>query len=337
MAQTTETPTAGEEEIPRAVLGFANVRSFAAALQCIRSGNKQTCTVSISSGGVSVVWEDDSKSLQGSVFLKPELFSRFECGAEDRHEFGIQLQLLLDTLAVFASAAAPMTAHYPGPQGELVCEMSDPTLGGNQQQQPRPALGLMPAGTGPGAVCTWARIAAMEAGAVVDLGAYWTEPASSFLCPGSSLKEAVDDLEWPGGAVELVMVQDPPRLLLAASGHGSLEVELPASSISGFNCCVAPELRHAYKYRHCKAAFCNLPHARDCAAISTKVSIDAHGLLKVTHMLGLDPAGPHGAGRGGLAADNPSALLESQRLYDSAKVAVVQFLLQPTEEEGMAA
>ena len=26
-----------------------------------------------------------------------------------------------------------------------------------------------------------------------------------------------------------------------------------------------------------------------------------------------------------------------QRLYDSAKVAVVQFLLQPTEEEGMAA
>lgn len=49
------------------------------------------------------------------------------------------------------------------------------------------------------------------------------------------------------------------------------QVELPASSISGFNCCVAPELRHAYKYRHCKAAFCNLPHARDCAAISTKV------------------------------------------------------------------
>lgn len=67
--------------------------------------------------------------------------------------------------------------------------MSDPTLGGNQQQQPRPALGLMPAGTGPGAVCTWARIAAMEAGAVVDLGAYWTEPASSFLCPGEEERE----------------------------------------------------------------------------------------------------------------------------------------------------
>ncbi|KAG2440363.1 hypothetical protein HXX76_004468 [Chlamydomonas incerta] len=295
-------------------------------------------SVSISSGGVSVVWEDDSKSLQGSVFLKPELFSRFECGAEDRHEFGIQLQLLLDTLSVFASAAAPMTAHYPGPQGELVCEMSDPTLGGQQQQQQqqqRPALGLVPAGTGPGAVCTWARIAALEAEAVVDLGAYWTEPASSFLCPGSALKEAVDDLEWPGGPLELALVQDPPRLLLAASGHGSLEVELPPASISGFNCCVAPEVRHAYKYRHCKAAFCNLPHPKDCAAISTKVSIDAQGLLKVTHMLGLDPA-PHGP-RGGLAADNPSALLESQRLYDGAKVAVVQFLLQPTDEEGVAA
>lgn len=51
-----------------------------------------------------------------------QLFSPFSCGADVRHEFGLQLQLLLDTLALFTTASSPMTAHYPGPQGELVCE-----------------------------------------------------------------------------------------------------------------------------------------------------------------------------------------------------------------------
>ncbi len=51
-----------------------------------------------------------------------QLFSRFVCPADLRHEFGLQLQLLLDTLAVFATAGAPTAWHYPGPHGELVCE-----------------------------------------------------------------------------------------------------------------------------------------------------------------------------------------------------------------------
>ncbi|GLC35970.1 hypothetical protein PLESTF_001245000 [Pleodorina starrii] len=293
--------------------------------------------MSISSSGVSVVWEDESKALQGSVFLKPELFSRFTCGSEVRHEFGIQLQLLLDTLGLFASAAAPMTAHYPGAQGELVCEMNDnaaaATAGGGAGRLG--SLELARVGGGAGSVCTWSRIGGMEAEAVVDLGEYWTEPASSFLCQGLVLKEAVDDLELAGGAVELWVQRDPQRLVLSAAGHGaSLEVELHGSHISGFTC-QQPEVRHAYKYRHCKAAFCNLPHPRDCVIVSTKVSVDVHGLLKVTHMLGLEPqpgGGGAGGGRGGQGHEHGSAMMESQRTYDNSKIAVVQFLVQPTEE-----
>ncbi|KXZ56418.1 hypothetical protein GPECTOR_1g372 [Gonium pectorale] len=176
-------------------------------------------------------------------------------------------------------------------------------------------------GSGVGSsICTWARITAMEAEAVVDLGEYWSEPASSFLCPGLLLKEAVDDLEWPSGPVELLLQQDPPRLVLSAAGHGSLEYDDGLLSYD--------QVRYTYKYRHCKAAFCNLPHPKECASISTKVSIDSQGLLKVTHMLGLEPQ----QGGRGPAAEHPSALLESQRLYDNAKIAVVQFLVQPAEE-----
>ncbi|GIL72582.1 hypothetical protein Vretifemale_2910 [Volvox reticuliferus] len=318
----------------KVVLGISNVRSFAAALHCVRAGNKQTCTVSISAGGVSVVWEDESKALQGSVFLKPELFSRFVCGAEVRHEFGLQLQLLLDTLALFASAAAPMTAYYPGSQGELVCEMNDSAAAvaaatGVAQRIGNPGGGRESNGR-PGSVCTWARIVGLQAETVVDLGEYWTEPASSFLCQGLVLKGAIEDLEWPGGAVEVLMQQDPQRLMLSATGHGSLEVELPTTQISGFTC-QQPEVRHSYKYRHCKAAFCSLPHPRDCAAVSTKVSVDVHGLLKVTHMLGLEPSAGSG-GAGGSRGAHEQGTQASQRAYDNSKIAIVQFLLQPTEE-----
>lgn len=44
------------------------------------------------------------------------------------------------------------------------------------------------------------------------------------LCPGPLLKEAVDDLEWPGGPVSLRLARDPAAVSLAASGTGSLEV-----------------------------------------------------------------------------------------------------------------
>lgn len=50
---------------------------------------------------------------------------------------------------------------------------------------------------------------------------------------GQLLREAVEDLEWPGGAVEVVLQQDPPRLILAASGHGALEVRRPAGGSAG--------------------------------------------------------------------------------------------------------
>ena len=38
------------------------------------------------------------------------------------------------------------------------------------------------------------------------------------------MKEAIEDLEWSGGAVKLSLRRDPQRLTLASSGNGDLEV-----------------------------------------------------------------------------------------------------------------
>lgn len=38
------------------------------------------------------------------------------------------------------------------------------------------------------------------------------------------LKEAIDDLEWPGSSIEIVMWPDPPSVTFRGEGHGDLQV-----------------------------------------------------------------------------------------------------------------
>jgi len=59
------------------------------------------------------------------------------------------------------------------------------------------------------------------------------------------------------------------------SGCSDLQVELPMSELSGF-CCSEDEVKHSYKYKNLRAAFCNLPGSKEFGSkefgsISTKV------------------------------------------------------------------
>lgn len=38
------------------------------------------------------------------------------------------------------------------------------------------------------------------------------------------LKEAIDDLEWPGSSVQIVLNPDPPTAIFRGEGHGDLQV-----------------------------------------------------------------------------------------------------------------
>ncbi|KAF6260189.1 hypothetical protein COO60DRAFT_1700427 [Scenedesmus sp. NREL 46B-D3] len=251
---------------------------------------KQACTVVLAPEGVELHWADDSKSLRSSLQLRSELFSSYECGAPKR-VFGVAFLQLVDTLSVFASASssAPLQLHYPGPDGELQLELCD---GGDAVDvDGGAAQGVM-----------YARIATMEQGLPCDMTDYWQEPASYFLLRGALLKEAVEDLEWPGGCVAVRLARDPARISMAARGTGSLEIHLNAADLSGFQVADS-EVQQRYRYKNLKAAMCHIPDGRDVGgAVSTKVSIDANGLLKVTHMVPL--AG--GKGPGGSAGPQPS-------------------------------
>ncbi len=57
------------------------------------------------------------------VALCTQLFASYKCAAGVRHTFGLPLNVLLDTLNLFASAptAEGLTLRYPGPNNELEC------------------------------------------------------------------------------------------------------------------------------------------------------------------------------------------------------------------------
>lgn len=42
----------------------------------------------------------------------------------------------------------------------------------------------------------------------------------------ASLKEAIDDLEWPGSSIQITLRPDPPSVTFRGEGHGDLQVEL---------------------------------------------------------------------------------------------------------------
>ena len=52
--------------------------------------------------------------------------------------------------------------------------------------------------------------------------------------------------------------------------HCALQVEFPVDSLTEFTC-QGPQVRWSYKYRYLRAAFCNVPHQKDQAAVRTKV------------------------------------------------------------------
>lgn len=40
----------------------------------------------------------------------------------------------------------------------------------------------------------------------------------------AALKEAIDDLEWPGSNIQITLEPDPPSVTFRGEGHGDLQV-----------------------------------------------------------------------------------------------------------------
>jgi hypothetical protein len=79
--------------------------------------------VLVNSDGMSLQWEDDSKTLQSSIYLRSELFVAYD-SPQEQQVFGLQFSQLVDTLSTFACAsdANSLQLLYPGLEGELQLE-----------------------------------------------------------------------------------------------------------------------------------------------------------------------------------------------------------------------
>mmetsp|Transcript_15197 Transcript_15197/g.26347 ORF Transcript_15197/g.26347 Transcript_15197/m.26347 type:complete len:309 (-) Transcript_15197:135-1061(-) len=256
---------------------------------------------------------------------KKQLFDTYSCPGGVRHTFGLQLDSLLSTLSIFSSAPSSIGLRltYPGPQDELLCEMEESTDGDG----------------GP-CVVTYARLNTVEQRPSRDLNDYWAGPTSWFLTKGGLLREAIEDLEWPQGDVEVLLGTLPNRLLLTAQGlSGRLELEMPMSELLGMYvqspsqpqpnsaAAVPVEVHHSYKYKAMRAAFCSLPHGTKEAAghVSSKVSIDSVGMLKCLHVVKLQGSAGQYIGPASHAQD--SAMGGTPRMGEGT--AVVTFVTVP--------
>ncbi|KAK9820866.1 hypothetical protein WJX81_006622 [Elliptochloris bilobata] len=277
-------------------------------LQAIKASNThQLCTVILHADGLSVRWEDESKSLQASVFLRKELFVEYEVPWL-RKEFGLQLGLLVDTLHVFTAGTAELVLRYPGANQELICEMTEEGAGG--------------------VLCTYASLDSMEVEPPRDLVGFWEGPESFFLVPGAMMKEVIDDMEWGAvsKSVEVLMQRSPPRIVLSSRGIGGLLITLPVGQLTSVQC-ATPEVRQIYKHKHLKTAFAHLPQSKDASAsMGTKVTLDSQGMIKVSHMLSLGGA----EARGGHYTSE-AAYQDSQRVAEQQRVSMVQFLILPED------
>lgn len=127
------------------------------------------------------------------------------------------------------------------------------------------------------------------------------DEANAFMLPTATLKEIVDDLEWPSGDVEIEI--DHGLLRFSASGAeiGDLTVDVDTSEgrLTEFTCREPSAWR--YKYRFLKSAMAVganfLGGASSGAAAAgggedtvtmTRVSVSNTGFLKIVHLLHLN-------------------------------------------------
>lgn len=289
-----------------------SAKSLVLVLQAIKpASNKQASVATITKDGIEIRWEDDSKSLQSSIFLNSELFAEFSVPWV-RRTFGLHFHLLMDTLNVFASLPGnELSISYPGPGDEILLKLLDTS----EDQQ----------------LCTYARINTLELELSAELSEYWQEPSSYFLASGTMLKEAIEDLEWGAAsgaqsqaAVRLHLRRSPPQIALTASEIADMTIKLPVSDLAGFMCSEG-EITHKYKYKLLRAAFSHLPSAKDFAIqMPTKVTIDSQGIMKVMHMVSLSG---NGVSQGG-SYQNTTNFSQSQA---AARKGRVQFMLLPQD------
>lgn len=284
---------------PDLVCQLDNVQGMVDALSSVRWKKHQDAVVELSEHGIVLIVEETG-CLQAKVYLQKELFLKYEYTAEARPRFGVSLGLLVDCLNTFSvpGHSSMIELRYPGPDMQLILKSIDSLD-----------------------ACIYAEIRTRIPDTIS--WDYNFEPAGttplSFTVKSAALKEAIDDLEWPGASIKITLQPVPPSVTFRGEGHGDLQIDflyyVNTDLLAAFNC--DREVSYRYKYKFLRATTSNIPSSVIKDNRGTKVTVGRGGMLKIQHLVSVArPSHPH---------------IDSAGYQPPSRIAYIEFFVKPEE------
>lgn len=292
-----------DAESPDLVCQLDNVQGLVDALSAVRWKRHQDAVIELSEHGIILIVEETG-CLQAKVYLQRELFVRYEYSAQGRPRFGVSLGLFADCLNTFSAPghSSLIEIRYPGPDMQLLVKSVD----------------------SPDA-CIYAEVRTR----IPDMISwdYNFEPAGStpltFTVKSAALKEAIDDLEWPGSSIQFKLQPVPPSVSFKGEGHGDLQIDfmyyVNTDLLIAFHC--DREVSYRYKYKFLRATTSNLPGSVIKDNRGSKLIIGRGGMLKVQHLVSV------------ARTSNQHPHTDSAGYQQPSRIAYIEFFVKPEEDE----
>ncbi|KAL7123624.1 hypothetical protein ACP275_01G117400 [Erythranthe tilingii] len=302
MSTSAAAEAEAEAEAPDLVCELDSVQGIVDALTSVRWKRYQDALVELSEHGIVIIVEETS-CLQAKVYLQRELFVKYEYGARGRPRFGMSLGLFVDCLNTFSVPGKSniLELRYPGPDMQLLLRSVD----------------------SPNA-CIYAQIRTRIPETIS--WDYNFEPTGAtpltFTVKSAALKEAIDDLEWPGSSIQIKLQPTPPSVIFRAEGHGDLQIEFNYYAnmdlLIAFSC--DRPISHRYKYKFLRATTSNIPASVLKDNRGSKFTMGRGGLLKVQHLV---------------SVSKPSSIphIESAGYQQPSRIAYIEFFVKPHVQE----
>ncbi|KAJ6962895.1 hypothetical protein NC652_001505 [Populus alba x Populus x berolinensis] len=295
--------SAMEADTSDLVCQLDNVQGIVDALSTVRWKRHQDAVVELSEHGIVLIVEETG-CLQAKVYLQKELFIRYEYTAQGRPRFGLSLGLFVDCLNTFSvpGHSSTIEIRYPGPDMQLLIKSADSLDD-----------------------CIYAEIRTRIPETIS--WDYNFEPAGStplsFTVKSAALKEAIDDLEWPGSSIQIILKPVPPSVTFRGEGHGDLQIDFMyyanTDLLIAFHC--EHQVSYRYKYKFLRATTSNIPSSVTKDNRGSKLTIGRGGMLKVQHLVSVArPSTSH-------------QHIDSAGYQQPSRIAYIEFFVKPEEDE----
>ncbi|KAG6605579.1 Cell cycle checkpoint protein RAD1, partial [Cucurbita argyrosperma subsp. sororia] len=294
--------SAVDADSPDLVCQLDNVQGLVDAFTAVRWKRHQDAVIELSEHGIVLIVEE-SGCLQAKVYLQREVFIRYEYTAQARPRFGVSLGIFVDSLNTFSvpGRLSIVEIKYPGPDMQLLLKSVDSSD-----------------------ACIYAEIRTRIPETIS--WDYNFEPAGisplSFTVKSAALKEAIDDLEWPGSSVQISLEPSPPSVTFKGEGHGDLQVDFMyyanTDLLISFHC--DRPVSYRYKYKFLRATTSNIPSSVIRENRGSKLTIGRGGMLKVQHLVSVarpSTSHPH---------------IDSAGYQQPSRIAFIEFFVKPEED-----